>query len=78
MYDVVLERDDCTMCGNCVEIDDTLFTFDDDDIATIIGSTREDDVDELSVDDPETYKEAAASCTGMCIEVYDEEGNPVT
>ena len=33
------------MCGNCVEIDDTLFTFDDDDIATIVGSTREDDVD---------------------------------
>lgn len=76
MYDVILDRDECTMCGNCVEIDDTLFTFDEDDIATIIGSIRDDDMDELEVDDIETYKEAADNCTGECIEIYDEEGNP--
>lgn len=76
MYDVVLDRDECTMCGNCVEIDDTLFTFDEDDIATIIGSVRDDDMDELEVDDIEAYKEAADNCTGECIEIYDEEGNP--
>lgn len=77
MYDVILEREDCTMCGNCVELDDTLFTFDDDDYATLVGSTRDDDVDELETDDIEIYKEAADCCTGECIEVYDEEGNPV-
>ena len=33
MYEVILEREDCTMCGNCVELDETLFTFDDDDLA---------------------------------------------
>lgn len=76
MYEVVLERDDCTMCGNCVELDETLFTFDDDDRATIVGSKREDDVDELETDDIEIYKEAADNCTGECIEVYDDEGNP--
>ena len=77
MYEVILEREDCTMCGNCVELDDTLFTFDDDDLATIVGSTRDDDIDELEIDDIELYKEAADCCSGQCIEVYDNEGNPV-
>ncbi|ABC57462.1 MULTISPECIES: ferredoxin [Methanosphaera] len=77
MYEVILEREDCTMCGNCVELDETLFTFDDDDLATIVGSTRDDDIDELEIDDIELYKEAADCCSGQCIEVYDNEGNPV-
>lgn len=77
MYEVILEREDCTMCGNCVELDETLFTFDDDDLATIVGSTRDDDIDELEIDDIELYKEAADCCSGQCIEVYDKEGNPV-
>ena len=71
MYEVILEREDCTMCGNCVELDETLFTFDDDDLATIVGSTRDDDIDELEIDDIELYKEAADCCSGQCIEVYD-------
>lgn len=77
MYEVILEREDCTMCGNCVELDETLFTFDDDDLATIVGSTRDDDIDELEIDDIELYKEVADCCSGQCIEVYDNEGNPV-
>ena len=77
MYEVILEREDCTMCGNCVELDETLFTFDDDNLATIVGSTRDDDIDELEIDDIELYKEAADCCSGQCIEVYDNEGNPV-
>ena len=77
MYEVILEREDCTMCGNCVELDETLFTFDDDDLATIVGSTRDDDIDELEIDDIELYKEAADCCSGQCIEVYDNESNPV-
>ena len=77
MYEVILEREDCTMCGNCVELDETLFTFDDDDLATNVGSTRDDDIDELEIDDIELYKEAADCCSGQCIEVYDNEGNPV-
>lgn len=77
MYEVILEREDCTMCGNCVELDETLFTFDDDDLATIVGSTRDEDIDELEIDDIELYKEAADCCSGQCIEVYDNEGNPV-
>ncbi|MCD7781760.1 MAG: ferredoxin [Methanosphaera sp.] len=78
MYEVILERDDCMMCGHCVEVDDSLFAFDqEDDLATLIGSTREDDIDEIEVDDVEVYKEAADLCTGECIEVFDDEGNPV-
>ena len=77
MYEVILEQEECMMCGNCVELDDYLFTFDDDDRATLIGSEREDDVDELEVDDIEVYKEAAAICSAECIEVLDDEGNPV-
>ncbi|MDO5825696.1 MAG: ferredoxin [Methanosphaera sp.] len=77
MYEVVLEREDCVMCGNCVDLDETLFTFDDDDRATIVGSSRDGEVDELEIDDIEVYTEAAENCSGECIEVYDEEGNPV-
>ncbi len=77
MYLVILEREDCTMCGTCVETADTLFTFDDDDKATMIGSEREDEVDEIEVEDMEQYKDAMNSCKGECIEVYDDDGNPV-
>lgn len=77
MYEVILEREDCVMCGHCVDLDETLFTFDDDDRATLVGSSRDGDVDELEIDDIEVYTEAAENCTGECIEVYDEEGNPV-
>lgn len=72
MAQIILERDDCTMCGNCVEVDETLFTFDDDDRATIIGSDRDDNVDELETDDITVYEEAADKCTGECIEVYED------
>ncbi len=73
MYEIILEREDCTSCGNCVEIDENKFTFDNDDKATLIGSERDDDVDELSVDDAEIYEQAAEKCSGECIEVYEEE-----
>ncbi|RAP52218.1 MAG: ferredoxin, partial [Methanosphaera sp. rholeuAM130] len=59
------------------DLDETLFTFDDDDRATIVGSSRDGEVDELEIDDIEVYTEAAENCSGECIEVYDEEGNPV-
>lgn len=72
MYVVVLEREDCTSCGHCVEVDESLFTFDDDDRATIIGAEREDDVDELEIEDRSMYEEAVDKCTGQCIEIYDE------
>jgi len=71
MAEIVLERDDCTMCGHCVELDESLFTFDDDDKATLIGSDRDDNVDELEVEETEVYEQAAENCTGGCIEVYD-------
>lgn len=73
MYEIILERDDCTMCGHCVEIDETKFTFDDDDKATIIGSERDGNTDEITVDDATIYEEAEENCTGECIEVYEEE-----
>lgn len=73
MYEIILERDDCTMCGHCVEIDETKFTFDDDDKATLIGSKREGNTDELTVEDASIYEEAEENCTGECIEVYEEE-----
>lgn len=73
MYQVILERDDCTMCGHCVEIDENLFTFDDDDRATLIGSERDDNTDELMVEDASIYEEAEDNCTGECIEVYEDE-----
>ncbi|MCD7781662.1 MAG: ferredoxin [Methanosphaera sp.] len=71
MVEVVLERDMCVSCGNCVALDESLFTFDDDDKATLIGSTRDDDVDELEVDDASVYEQASENCEGECIEVYD-------
>jgi ferredoxin len=73
MYQVILERDNCTMCGHCVEIDESKFNFDDDDKAMIIGAEREDNVDEITVEDVEVYEEAEENCTGQCIEVFEEE-----
>lgn len=73
MYQIILERDDCTMCGHCVELDETLFNFDDDDKATLIGSERDGNTDELMVEDAEIYQEAEDNCTGECIEVYEDE-----
>ncbi|WP_455644794.1 ferredoxin [Methanosphaera sp.] len=73
MVEIVLEREDCTSCGNCVEIDETLFTFDSDDKATLVGAERDDDVDELEVEDASVYQEAADVCSGECIEVYDDD-----
>ena len=71
MAEIVLERDDCTSCGHCVELDESLFTFDDDDKATLVGSDRDDNVDELEADETEIYEQAAENCKGGCIEVYD-------
>ena len=73
MYQIILERDDCTMCGHWVELDETLFNFDDDDKATLIGSERDGNTDELMVEDAEIYEEAEENCTGECIEVYEDE-----
>ncbi len=73
MYQVILERDDCTMCGHCVEIDETKFNFDDDDKAMLIGAEREDNVDEIQVEEVDIYEEAEDKCTGQCIEVYEED-----
>lgn len=73
MYQVILERDDCTMCGHCVEIDETKFNFDDDDKAMLIGAEREDNVDEIQVEEVDIYEEAEDNCTGQCIEVYEED-----
>ena len=50
---------------------DILFTFDSDDKATMIGSERDDGMEEIEVDDPTKYQEAADKCKGECIEVYD-------
>ena len=71
MVEIVLDRDEGTSCGNCVEVDDSLFTFDSDDKATMIGSERDDGMEEIEVDDPTKYQEAADKCKGECIEVYD-------
>ena len=54
-----------------MEVDDSLFTFDSDDKATMIGSERDDGMEEIEVDDPTKYQEAADKCKGECIEVYD-------
>ena len=73
MYEVILEREDCTSCGHCVELDESKFSFDDDDKATLIGSERDDNVDELTTEEAEIYEEAAENCSGECIEVYEED-----
>lgn len=73
MYEINLERDDCTMCGNCVKVDEEKFTFDDDDRATIVGSEREDNIDILTVEEAEIYEEAEENCSGECILVLEDD-----
>ena len=73
MYEINLERDDCTMCGNCVKVDKEKFTFDDDDRTTLIGSQREDNIDIITVEEAEIYKEAEENCSGECILVLEDD-----
>ncbi|MGL1931106.1 MAG: ferredoxin [Desulfotalea sp.] len=56
---IVIDEDECIGCEACVEICDTVFTFDDDtEKATVIEHA---DANEDCVD------EAIASCPGECI-----------
>lgn len=50
-YKVVIERDKCTSCENCVEECPEYFELDDEGLSHLIGSKRVDDNDELELED---------------------------
>ncbi len=76
-YKVVIERDKCTSCENCVEECPEYFELDDEGLSHLIGSKRVDDNDELELKDADCCLDAALSCPVVCIHVY-EDGEEIS
>lgn len=77
-YKVVVERDECTSCGNCEDECPEFFEIDDEGLSHLKGSKRTDNNDELEVEDSECCLDAALSCPVVCIHVYDEDGEEIS
>ncbi len=71
-YKVVIERDKCTSCENCVEECPEYFELDDEGLSHLIESKRVDDNDELELEDADCCLDAALSCPVVCIHVYQD------
>lgn len=76
-YKVVVERIECTSCGNCEEECPEYFEIDGEGLSHIKGSERIDDNDELELDDADCCLDAALSCPVVCIHVY-EDGEEIS
>ncbi|HTX60855.1 MAG TPA: ferredoxin, partial [Methanobacterium sp.] len=69
---VVVERSECTSCGNCEEECPKYFEIDQEGLSHIPGSERVGDNDELELDDADCCLDAALSCPVVCIHVYED------
>ena len=76
-YKIVIERNDCTSCGNCELECPEYYEMDQEGLAHLKGSKRVDKNDELELEDIDCCLEAALSCTAMCVHVY-EDGKEIT
>ncbi len=76
-YKVVVERNECTSCGNCEEECPEYFEIDAEGLSHLLNSARKGDNDELEVDESDCVLEAAFSCPVVCIHVY-EDGKEIS
>lgn len=71
-YKVIVERMECTSCGNCEDECPKYFEIDDEGLSHLVGSKRVGDNDELELDDVDCCVDAATSCPVICIHVYED------
>ena len=60
---IIVDRDECTGCGNCVDIAPDVFELDDEGISTVTNPEGA---------DLETIREAADSCPLDCITIEED------
>ena len=72
-YKVLIMRNECVSCGNCIGICPEYFEFDVDDLSHLKNSKRIDENDELELEDVDCCLDAAISCPVTCIHVYEDE-----
>lgn len=76
-YKVVIERDLCTSCENCVVECPEYFEMDNEGLSHLKKSERKNGKDELEQEDVECCLDAALSCPVLCIHVY-EDGEEIS
>ncbi len=67
---IEIDQDRCISSGRCVADEPSLFAFDDDELATVIGSASEHAADRLI--------RLARNCPGEAITLVDDEGQVVS
>ncbi len=76
-YKVLIMRNECVSCGNCIALCPEYFEFDEDDLSHLKNSKRIDENDEIEFDDVNCCLDAALSCPVTCIHVY-EDGEEIS
>jgi len=76
-YKVVVERNECTSCGNCEDECPEHFKIDAEGLSHLLNSARIGDNDELEMEESDCVLEAALSCPVVCIHVY-EDGEEIS
>lgn len=76
-YKVVIERSECTSCGNCELECPEHYEMDQEGLAHLKESKRTGSDDELELEDLDCALDAALSCPAMCIHVY-EDGEEIS
>jgi ferredoxin len=70
-FKVVIEREECIACENCISSCPDTFQMADDGLAELKGAVRVGSNDELGVDDLGCTKEAAEACPVTIIHIYE-------
>ena len=76
-YKVVIERNECTSCGNCEDECPEYFEIDTAGLSHLLNSERIGNNDVLVMEESNCVLEAALSCPVVCIHVY-EDGEEIS
>lgn len=71
-YKVIIERNQCSSCGNCQIDCPEFFEMDQEGLAHLKGSKRVNSADELELEDVKCCLDAALSCPVLCIHVFED------